>query len=209
MGQREGIRRRPTPFPTNGLTSHSDSVNMQPIFATTCSIASKIFEIAQTLEQHPERKTRGVFFISEGASAHIQDLVCEASQRAGEAYDIPDPDGTGPAKREHAFLPFSDLYWGCVKHIKWRLSNNRDAVFHIGGCDNLNLWELASLLNYFIKGQIGSILSSDMVSLSDATFIIRTSSGLPGQTPSFESFLKRFQISPEEAARSNFYDCFE
>lgn len=189
------------------LRLHSSEMTMNPIFATTCSIASSIFGISQSLSQDPARKTRGVFFVSEGTSAHIQSLVCEASLRPEAAYDIPDQIGT--AKRMFEFTPLTDVHRGCVEHIERSIRANCDAIFHIGGFDNLNLWERASLLTYFASGEIGTVFPAGKVSLADATFIVRTSSGSLGEVPSFETFLKTFQIAASDAADMNFYCCFE
>lgn len=179
---------------------------MHPTFQNTLDIASKIFEIAQELGQNPARKTRGVLFVSEGASEHLRGLISEATQRPEESCDIPEPEGA--LKKFRNLLPFSDQYSSCVRHIAGRVRSSPDAIFEISGFDNFNHWEKGSLLECLAEGHVGEVFSPDRVSLVDATFIVRVNSGFPAGSIPFESFLNSFHISSDDAARVHFHGCF-
>ncbi|WP_306223801.1 hypothetical protein [Bosea beijingensis] len=180
---------------------------MNPIFSTTCAIASYIFEIAQTLGRNPARKTRGVFFVPEGASEHLRALIAEAMQRPDEVCHILEPEGA--FKKFRYLLPFSDQYSSCVRHLAERISNSPDAIVEVGGFDNLNPWEKESLLESLAEGQLGTIFSPNRVSLVGVTFVVRINAGFPAQSLSFQDFLRNNRISLDEAARVHFYGCFE
>lgn len=178
---------------------------MNPIFATTCAIASAIFEIAQSLSQDPARKTSGVFFVPEGASTLIRGLLCEACERPDEEIEIPDPDAADAPWWWTTFTLGSDRYSKAVEQIARRLRINHNAIFEIGGFDNFNQRDQEALLACLAQGQIGPVFSSEKVSLVDATFIVRTSFGFPGKAPSFAAFLDRFKITPDIARNLHFH----
>lgn len=180
---------------------------MNPIFATTCSIASSIFDIAQMLGQNRARKTRGVFFVPESTSEHLLSLISEAMQRPQESCHILEPEGA--FKRFRYLLPFSDQYSSCVRHLAGRIRTSPDAIVEIGGFDNLNQFEKETLLEHLAEGQLGAVFSPYRVPLVDATFVVRINAGFPPRSLSFEGFLMNNRISIDEAARVNFYGCFE